>query len=46
MLTPSLTLTEQVARQIAADIAQGVHPVGANCRPAACWPNSTASAPP
>ena len=29
MLTPSLTLTEQVARQIAADIAQGVHPVGA-----------------
>ena len=29
MLTPSLTLTEQVARQIASDIAQGVHPVGA-----------------
>lgn len=29
MLTKTLTLTEQVARQIATDIADGVHPVGA-----------------
>lgn len=29
MLTKSLTLTEQVARQIAGDIAHGVYPVGA-----------------
>ncbi|MCH1999593.1 GntR family transcriptional regulator, partial [Achromobacter xylosoxidans] len=29
MLTKSLTLTEQVARQIADDIAHGVYPVGA-----------------
>lgn len=29
MLTKSLTLTEQVARQIAADIAGGAYPVGA-----------------
>ncbi|QKH36155.1 FadR family transcriptional regulator [Achromobacter pestifer] len=29
MLTKSLTLTEQVARQIAADIAAGAYPVGA-----------------
>lgn len=28
MLTKSLTLTEQVARQIATEIASGVHPVG------------------
>ena len=28
MLTKSLTLTEQVARQIADDIAHGVYPVG------------------
>ncbi|WP_313623525.1 FadR/GntR family transcriptional regulator [Achromobacter sp.] len=29
MLTKSLTLTEQVARQLASEIADGVHPVGA-----------------
>ncbi|MNK17693.1 putative L-lactate dehydrogenase operon regulatory protein [compost metagenome] len=33
MLTKSLTLTEQVARQIAAEIADGVHAVGAKLPP-------------
>lgn len=33
MLTKTLTLTEQVARQIADDIAQGVYPVGAKLPP-------------
>lgn len=33
MLTKSLTLTEQVARQIAGDIAQGAYPVGAKLPP-------------
>lgn len=33
MLTKSLTLTEQVARQIATDIADGVHPVGSKLPP-------------
>jgi GntR family transcriptional repressor for pyruvate dehydrogenase complex len=33
MLTKSLTLTEQVARQIATEIAGGVHPVGAKLPP-------------
>ncbi|WP_332609780.1 FadR/GntR family transcriptional regulator [Achromobacter sp. ESBL13] len=33
MLTKSLTLTEQVAQQIATDIADGVHPVGAKLPP-------------
>ena len=33
MLSKSLTLTEQVARQIAGDIAEGVHSVGAKLPP-------------
>ena len=33
MLTKTLTLTEQVARQIADDIAQGAYPVGAKLPP-------------
>ncbi|MGE8686975.1 MAG: FadR/GntR family transcriptional regulator [Achromobacter sp.] len=33
MLSKSLTLTEQVARQIAGGIAEGIHPVGAKLPP-------------